>query len=50
MEIVVFFQMLWQNRRYLAGAVQSLSGELEVIHEALLNDRPGVLRELLGMK
>ena len=44
------FQMLWHNRRYLAGSLQNLSSELRVVQEALLNDRPGVLRELLGMK
>jgi prephenate dehydrogenase len=44
------YQMLWHNRHYLTGALQSLSSELEVVHEALLNDRPGVLRELLGME
>lgn len=44
------FQMLWQNRRFLAVTLQSMSSKLESVHEALLNNRPGVLRELLGME
>ena len=42
------FQMLWHNRRYLAGALRNLSGELEMAHEALTNDGPDLIRRLLG--
>ena len=42
------FQMLWRNRKYLARALRGISSELEMVHEALTNDQPDLIRRLFG--
>lgn len=44
------FQMLWHNREYLAGALRSLSSELEIIRTTLKDEKPNDFRRALGLE
>lgn len=44
------FQMLWHNRDYLAGALRSLTSELEIVRHALMDNQPHVFCQALGLK
>lgn len=43
------FQMLWHNRNNLAGALRSLTGELEIVRQAMVDDEPDMFRRALGL-